>query len=444
MKKVLLVVAAAVTFVSAQTYTNDSLAVRAILAANGLSFLTVDNVTATSGSRIVRLNLSDLNLSSLTFPAATADLTALEWVNLDNNFMGSFPTGIEVLTWLDTLLFANNILGSVSSALGSLSSLKYLDLSTNQLSTLSSSIGGCTDLVGLRLNGNMLSSLPEELWSLTSLQYLDLSDNDLGTLSASLGNFTQLKKFLVSNSSLFALPDELSSCTVLEELNVNENALSAIDPVSSLTALTTLSCANNAITALPNLGGLTLLDYIDCSNNQIAAVPASIGSTALSRMNMSDNLITTLPDEINALAPVYLCDFAGNKLCSLSCEAKTWLDNFDYDWESSQDTSGCPTCTGIEQNAAAGKEGILVAPNPFNPAVVISIEKIFAGTGRDQSLHTIYIVIYDIHGRMITDLSNHVINGIVTWDASTQPAGVYVIRARINGKTHIARAMLVK
>jgi len=68
-------------------------------------------------------------------------------------------------------------------------------------------------------------------------------------------------------------------------------------------------------------------------------------------------------------------------------------------------------------------------PNPFNPAVILSVSV--------ARLSLVNITILDINGRLITTICNEVLdvgNHQFIWDATAQPNGIYIVRG-IAGKT---------
>ncbi|OGJ92472.1 MAG: hypothetical protein A2487_00685 [Candidatus Raymondbacteria bacterium RifOxyC12_full_50_8] len=77
-----------------------------------------------------------------------------------------------------------------------------------------------------------------------------------------------------------------------------------------------------------------------------------------------------------------------------------------------------------------------VYPNPFNPAVMIS-----AGV---RCIAPLRVMIYDISGRMVTDLTTRMSNGRATWDASSQPSGIYIVKARIGKQVLTKPVTLMK
>jgi hypothetical protein len=92
----------------------------------------------------------------------------------------------------------------------------------------------------------------------------------------------------------------------------------------------------------------------------------------------------------------------------------------------------------VRMTGAAGIKA--VSPNPFNPTTEILFETSEAGAST--------LTVFDANGRIVTRL----VDGIrlpvgahvVTWDASTQPSGVYYIELRTPTERSIERAVLVK
>ncbi|MFH0920573.1 MAG: T9SS type A sorting domain-containing protein [Fibrobacterota bacterium] len=64
-------------------------------------------------------------------------------------------------------------------------------------------------------------------------------------------------------------------------------------------------------------------------------------------------------------------------------------------------------------------------PNPFNPTVRISIR----GLAQPKGVKPLSLVVYDVQGRRVADLSKVVKNGFVCWNAAMLPSGIYIIKA---------------
>ncbi|OGJ89815.1 MAG: hypothetical protein A2268_07480 [Candidatus Raymondbacteria bacterium RifOxyA12_full_50_37] len=86
------------------------------------------------------------------------------------------------------------------------------------------------------------------------------------------------------------------------------------------------------------------------------------------------------------------------------------------------------------------------APNPFNPVTNITITnfKLPASLAkRGERIMNPDIKVFNIKGEFVTDLSNSIRNS-VTWDASAFPAGLYIVQARVDGRSAEKRLLLVK
>jgi len=87
--------------------------------------------------------------------------------------------------------------------------------------------------------------------------------------------------------------------------------------------------------------------------------------------------------------------------------------------------------------AAGAQKGMTLSatPNPFNPAVTISVAEVEG---------VVQMRIYDISGRMVKDLTTRMFNGHATWDASSQPSGIYIVKARVGKQARTKTITLIK
>jgi hypothetical protein len=94
------------------------------------------------------------------------------------------------------------------------------------------------------------------------------------------------------------------------------------------------------------------------------------------------------------------------------------------------------------QDAARGPDAgrVTVYPNPFNAAVVISIDDGHVGATRRVAPT---LAIYDINGRMVC-CTVPPASGKYTWNAAAHPAGIYLLKAKIGKKTWLKKLVLVK
>jgi hypothetical protein len=103
-----------------------------------------------------------------------------------------------------------------------------------------------------------------------------------------------------------------------------------------------------------------------------------------------------------------------------------------------RDASG----VSIEQmkTTPSGKESLNVMPNPFNPSTVLFIRNL------DQIQGAI-LQIFDIHGTLVSDLSNKLANGntSIKWEAEKIGAGLYFACLKTaNGKVLNQKMVLVR
>ena len=111
--------------------------------------------------RVVYVDFYALGLDRL--PEEVGDLTALQWLYLDNNQLTSLPNSIGNLTALQRFSLDNNQLTSIPGSIGNLTALQRLHLDRNQLTSLPGSIGNLTALQELNLWENKLNDKSKEL-----------------------------------------------------------------------------------------------------------------------------------------------------------------------------------------------------------------------------------------------------------------------------------------
>lgn len=281
-------------------------------------------------------------------PASIGDLTALEYLYLNNNQLASsIPTEIGNLVKLKKLYLHGNLLfGSLPMQLGSLTPLTELFLNDNLLSgNIPTQLGSLTNLTKLWLDDNLLrGSIPTQLGSLTNLTELHLNENLLsGTIPAELGNLTNLKELFLSDNYSVAysrilgrnvvasglsgkIPKELKTLTNLEKLRLDDNYLSGNIPgdLGQLAQLEEMWLEDNILEgAIPSeLGNLSNLEGLDLSLNRLSgAVPSSLGSLSnLEYLTLGNNQLTSLPAQLGDLSNLESLVLRHNEFTSLPTE----------------------------------------------------------------------------------------------------------------------------
>ena len=185
-KNIILSVFLALSFLSintfSQDYVQDTLAVRAILDSNGLYDVSVEDVSDSSGGRIIHIVFTGKDITSL--PAEIGNLTNLTSLWLSTNELTSLPAEIGNLANLIDLVLDYNSLTSLPAEIGSLTNLTTLWLTFNQLTSLPAEIGNLANLIEIQLGANQLTSLPDSIVKLTP-SGCDFGYNKLDTNSLS-------------------------------------------------------------------------------------------------------------------------------------------------------------------------------------------------------------------------------------------------------------------
>jgi leucine-rich repeat protein SHOC2 len=187
---------------------SDTLALRAILDANGLTTISAGSpsilVMTLVGGNVHRIKELTLQNKGITIiPARIKDLTAMQILRLDTNNITALPPEI-----------------------GSCTSLVRIQLSNNQLSTVPTEISSLHHLSGLVLSHNSITALPQSLWNITSLEQLYFDYNQLTAIPAEVSNLTLLAMLALNNNALTTLPSSLTSLTNLA-ITINNNNICA-------------------------------------------------------------------------------------------------------------------------------------------------------------------------------------------------------------------------
>lgn len=194
----------------------DSMAVRSILDANGLTEVPVESVVTvdTAAARIIEFDISHQSIATVT--KEIGSLSRLVTLNLRNNRVQSLPEQIGYLRSLRECHLDSNGLYELPAELCYLCSLQVVTASANNIYRLDSRLMSLQ--VGtLDLRFNMLEMLPEADRMLPRIQLLYLDNNKLASLPYQIMQ-TQPHGFSIGNNRLCVLPSKLSQwLTIYDE-----------------------------------------------------------------------------------------------------------------------------------------------------------------------------------------------------------------------------------
>jgi hypothetical protein len=88
----------------------------------------------------------------------------------------------------------------------------------------------------------------------------------------------------------------------------------------------------------------------------------------------------------------------------------------------------------------SGGPAVEAYPNPFNPAVVISI---YGNRRGDPAGRPYVLAIYNTHGRMVHRADN-IGHGLYTWNASGLPSGLYLLKVTAGSRVFTKKLLLNK
>ena len=184
-RKTLFVIITLSVFQKLFAWEPDTQIVRTILDKCGFDNLTVKDVAVLENDSVVRLNISNRDISRdgiFVLPAELGKLTALKELDCRGNSIRDLPPEIGELVNLRVLNAGSNRLIAIPPEIGKLKNLVRLDLRHNDIGVLPPEIGELENLEYLWLWGNKLTSLTPEITRLHRLKELYLTDNRLSTL----------------------------------------------------------------------------------------------------------------------------------------------------------------------------------------------------------------------------------------------------------------------
>ncbi|KAE9021528.1 hypothetical protein PR003_g14141 [Phytophthora rubi] len=188
--------------------------------------LTADFISAaTAVTKVVLQNLDlDAEIASLSsFLPST-----VEHIELDNTLLSDFPAGLGDLTSLQQLILDYNYITSVDS-LDVIDSLTTLSLESNSIASFT---GVFANLEYLYLGDNNLTSIPSAIFSHSHLSVLNLTGNsfEFRSLTLDQADFLNSLETLVLSDSDFAVDLE---CDDMEQVKVQDVTVCLSDGVAT-------------------------------------------------------------------------------------------------------------------------------------------------------------------------------------------------------------------
>ncbi|XP_057949236.1 leucine-rich repeat receptor-like serine/threonine-protein kinase At1g17230 isoform X1 [Malania oleifera] len=325
-------------------------------------------IGCSSDSKVISVELSNLNLSgNLSFssicklpqltelnisrnfiigpiPKALVDCHHLEVLDLcTNRLHGELPTQLSTIATLTQLYLCENfIYGAIPQELGNLTSLKELVIYSNNLTgTIPPSIGMLKKLKVFRAGLNILSGpIPVEISDCESLEMLGLAQNQLeGSLPWELQRLKNLSSiYLAKNRLSGEIPVEIGNFSNLAMLALNENSFSGRIPkeLGKLTHLTNLYLYTNQLngTIPRELRNCVKAMEIDLSENRLSGlIPKELAQLAnLTLLHLFENQLQGgIPRELGQLKLLKSLDMSMNNLTGtipLELQNLTFLEDF--------------------------------------------------------------------------------------------------------------------
>ena len=172
------------------------------------------------------MNVNNNNLNgvlrettSTGLPSELTHLTLLQELLIGGNNFDSIPSIVYELATLNALV-ENSSQPTIS--------LNYCDMSNNLITSFPTELLSLSSLTSLAIAANNIVELPEVLTLLTSIANLDISGNSLTGLPTEIGNMLSLSELDLTGNFLTTLPKEIETLA-LSDLALDGNYLDCED-----------------------------------------------------------------------------------------------------------------------------------------------------------------------------------------------------------------------
>ncbi|NLE01291.1 MAG: hypothetical protein GX640_15605 [Fibrobacter sp.] len=426
----------------ALSYSDDSLVIVEILKANGLESTPVQAVApgATGNSRITSVSFSNMGLKVL--PECIGELTELQYLNANDNFLYELPLALAKLTKLKDAYFIRNRFTRWPEVFHQMPTLELIDVGGNHLSAIPPEVSNYTTLKRLYINDNYLKDLPEQLTNL-NLEVIHVAGNALCHLSTPIQTMLNNvdyykvdKKWLYYQSCDQYWRDSLR---VQEILTLNGWTNIPVDSVITMVdgnivgldlsfsrrtslnsgSLPKRTTADISKIILSNqLVSMKYLEYLNLSQTGLDTLPDWFASLChLKELNLSGNNLKSLPAYMPAFGLLEKLDLSSNKIENLIPDVKKWADLKNPGWEKQQLTTSSKR--SVERTLSC-KNGLKInhISNRCEIEVTLSQSTIVS------------VSVYSLSGQRICGSSRKLYSKgrqIISFDIASLPHGVYTV-----------------
>jgi adenylate cyclase len=277
---------------------------------------------------LTSLDISHAKLSSLD-NLAVAQLSSLQYLNLNHNSFRFIPESLGELSRLVQFSCSDNQLDALPTSIGRLQKLQSLDAHNNSLSELPVGLWNCASLTQINFTSNLLRIWPDP--PLATMSSSSSSDFVSGSEMASAKEPSNTERKSSSAGSIGVerlLPPLASS---LRRLYLGENRVTDeyLHPLMILKELRVLNLSFNDIQDMPPsfFRSMTKLEEVYLSGNKLSNLPTEDlhRLSKLSVLFLNGNRLQTLPQELGKVQSLSVLDVGSNIL-------KYNINNLEFDW----------------------------------------------------------------------------------------------------------------
>ncbi|XP_037042584.1 insulin-like growth factor-binding protein complex acid labile subunit [Bradysia coprophila] len=288
----------------------DSLRTLSQLSVANFSHNEIEDIEMVAFSSLQSMKILDLRNNRIAHLFDLGDLSTLEILNLDENFLVELPpNGFHKLKGLRTLTLSENTISTLQrNCFYGLEALRTLNISGNSITNIQNYIfdGFSTVLKELDISKNYISQIDSNAFqNLNFLQILNLSGNSIKDLMENtFYGLNALRKLYLLNNDISSIePRTFDELQNLEELDLSGNALQSFSGIvfghsMSPRKLRKLFLKNNKLLEIHphTFNHIPNIDYLSLSFNSIVRLDDNLllPLTALKKLHIDHNNIEEL------------------------------------------------------------------------------------------------------------------------------------------------------